>query len=398
MPTPGYAWYVGNLRTGQIIRKVDLVGYSWTRYVDGPETLEGSFPLRSVDEVGNRLWRDAASDIANGQAFLAVAYQSSAGTEYFLGGGPIRPHNVDGAGVLQLGASGLFTYYSRRKVIPAEVFDGVPVSESKVTYTGNQLGLIAKRLIENVDAWSGPTADYSPPVALPDDADLGGAGTFHERTYPGYELAWVADRIKNLTDDIDGPEIQFVPRRRDDDQRFIEWVMRIGVAADDFALVQSGNPWVFDYTVPQSSVASLTVNTDASNVTRLSWAAGQGEAEARPIDNFFGDWTEITAGEHVLHESEVQSNDTVDKIDAITAKAEADSYRNAVQVETWTLRLYRDGEPHVGLLSPGDWSVVRVKDHETIPDGNHLLRIASIAGDTSKFVTVTMQPNQSEVA
>lgn len=389
MPTPGYTWHVGNTRTGQIVRNIDLVDYSWTRYVDGPETLEGSFPLRSG------LWPDAESDIEGGHAFLGVAYRSRTGSEHWLGAGPIRPDSINTDGVLQIGAAGLWSHFnSHRKLIPPEVAEGVPVAEAKVTYEGNELGLIAKRLIENLDDWLG--YDASPPVIFPEDTELGGAGTVHVKEFAGYELQWVGTALKKLTEGLDGPEIQFVPRRRDDDPRFIEWLMRIGVYADQFHLVQSGNPWVFDYTVPESPVADLNVTGDASKVTHLSWAAGQGQAEGRPIVYATGDLGDIQSGERLLLESEVGAIDSEASTDALQSYADADVALNTTKTEQWVLKVDRDGTPHVGELSPGDWAVVRVKDHETIADGNHLLRIASIGGDTSGFVTLTMQPNQSE--
>lgn len=387
--TPGYRWHIGNTRTGKITRNVDLTDYSWTRYGDGPETLDAGFPL----DTGK--WPTAEEDIKGGHAFLGVRYIARDASSHWLGAGPIRPYSINDQGVLRFGAAGLLTYYKNRKIIPPSVATGVKVAEAKCNYTGAQLGLIAKRLIQNADAWLGPGANFSPPVVLPTDAELGGAGGQQFRAYPGHELNWIGPALEELAKAIDGPEIQLVPRARTDARKFIEWVMRIGVEANNFELSQNGQPWVFDCRVKKSPVASLSITGDSSKVAHISWAAGQGEAEARPIVNAVGDLTGVGEGEQLLLESEVMTTSGLTDPVALLAYAEADVLANSTSVKTWVAKVDRDGPIHVGLLSPGDRTVFQTKGHPQAPDGDHLLRIASISGDESRFVTLTMEPSQA---
>lgn len=386
----GYRYIVGDLRTGKISRAVDLIGGSWSIPLGDAGTLEGSFPLRSAE------WPSARSDAATAKSFLAVAYVAADGTETLLEAGPIWKSSFDDAsGVLQVGAAGLASYFDHRKVIPV-LAPGENPATATVTYTGQQRGLIAKRLVELAQSHTGGDL----PIVLPDDAVLGGAGSKYTQTYPGYELGWVGERLKQLselgeTDDASGgPEVQFVPRRRGDDPRFIEWVMRIGVEPT-MMLTQTGPAWVFDRTVPKSPVRQISVASDGTQMAFKQWAGGQGEAEGRPIV-----WSEddalIGLGFPLL-EGEVTATDTVETTATLTAHTAGALEFSQRPIESWTLTVSRDARPSVGQYVPGDWATVRVKDHVFIPDGDYSMRILSTAGDTSDAVTLTLTERLGDI-
>lgn len=381
MVTPHYEWWVGDLRTGKLVRQVDLSDGQWSTDVTGTGTLQGSFPLRSLE------WPDVRSDTASPKAFLAVAYIAPDGTETFLEAGPLTPGDFDDTtGVLALGGAGLSSYYNRRKVLPPMAPGANPATQT-VSYEAAQLGLIAKRLIELAHTHLGG----SMPVVLPDDADLGGAGSTHVRIYPGYELGWVGERLKQLSEVDGGPEYQFVPRRRTDDPRFLEWVMRIGTDDTAGLLTQTGDPWTFDRTVPESPIASIKVAKDTANRTYRSFAAGTGDAEGRLI-GWEEDLSEVIENGFALVESEISASDSTECLNTLESLASADLVKNARGYDTWTVHIDRDAKPHVGLLRPGDMCRVRVTGHYYIEDGEHDMRIVRMAGDASKLVELQMAP------
>ena len=386
----GYRWYVGDLRTGKITRQVDLTGGSWSIPLGGCGTLEGAFPLRSGE------WPSSRSDAAVAKAFLAVAYVNAKGDETFLEGGPIWKSSFnDESGVLQLGASGLASYWDHRKVIPVLGL-GDDAAVQSVTYTGEQRGLIAKRLVELAQTHTGGSV----PVVMPSDADLGGAGATYTQTYPGYELGWVGERLRQLSelgetdDEAGGPEVQFVPRRRSDDPRYIEWFMRIGVEPD-MMLTQLGPSWVFDRTVPESPVRELNVASDGTQIASRQWAAGQGEAEGRPIV-WVDDSTLIDQGFPLL-EGEVTSTDTVSTVETLKSHASGALAYSQRPVETWTLVVSRDARPSVARYAPGDWVTVHVADHIYIPDGDYEMRLLLMSGDTSDGVALSLSERLGEI-
>lgn len=386
MPAPLYRYVVGDLRTGKITRTLDLTSPRWSTDIEDAGTLEGAFPLRSGE------WKSARSDSAPAKAYLACAYVDERSVEHWLAGGPIwTARYTDSTGVLSIGAAALSSYFDHRRVMPVLAADANP-AEATVTYTAADLALIAKRLVELAQSHTAGQL----PIVLPSDAALGGAGNKHTRTYPGYELATVGERLTQLSEVISGPEVQFVPRRRTDDPRFLEWVMRVGTDATGGLLHQSGADWVFDRTVPRSAVAEIDISTDGSSMTFRSWAAGQGEGEGRPIV-VEEDARLPTLGWPLL-ESMVSSTDTVSDPATLRGHARADLALSATPVETWTVKVARDATPHVGRYRPGDWCVVRTRDHVYVPDGDHRMRITGISSDGAQFVSLSMAPKLGDVA
>lgn len=381
----GYRWYVGDLRTGKISRSVDLVGGSWSVPLGDAGTIGGSFPIRSGE------WPSARSDAAAAKAYLAVSYVNAAGDETFLEAGPIWKSDFqdDESGMFQIGAAGLGSYFDHRKVIPVLAAGDNP-AEATVTYNAAQLALIAKRLVELAQSHTGGNL----PIVLPSDADLGGAGTTHTRTYLGYELGWVGERLKQLSEVEDGPEIQFVPRRRTDNPSYIEWVMRIGTEPS-MMLTQTGPAWVFDRTVPKSPVRKISVSSDGTQMAFRQWVAGQGEAEGRPIV-WAEDDTLIGLGFPLL-EGEVTATDTVSTTETLNGHATGALAYSQRPIESWTLTVSRDARPNVGQYVPGDWVTVKIKDHVFLPAGQYSMRILSTAGDTSDAVTLTLSERLGDI-
>lgn len=381
-----YRWVVGDLRTGRIAREVDFTSPRWSADIEDGGTLAASYPLDALTDQGQSVWPTAAADTAPGKSFLAVAYVTDDGTEHWKAGGPIWTHDYqDATATLTLGASALSSYYDHRKVMPVLAAGQNPATAT-VTYATAQLGLIAKRLVELAHSHTNGAL----PVVLPSDASLGGDGTSHTRTYPGYELGWVGERLQQLSDVIGGPEIQFVPRRRSSDRRFMEWVMRVGTDATGGLLTQTGPAWLFDRTTRDSPLTAINVKVDGGDLTGRAWAAGQGEAEGRPI--VYVNDSKLTGSGWPLLEVEDTGNDTVSDVATLTAKAAARVAYGSAPIETWTVVAHRDGPPHVGRYSPGDWCQVRIAGHAYLPDGLHRMRIMSVAGDADHDVTLTMVP------
>lgn len=382
MITPGFRWYVGDLRTGKIWRTVDMVGGKWSTPFTGVGSLEGSFPVRAPD------WPSARSDTAVAKAFLAVSYVDRHDVETFIEGGPIWKSKFDDdTGMHQVAAAGMWSYFDHRKLVQVLAL-GQSAAATSVTYDAAQLGLIAKRLVELAQSHTAGNV----PVVLPSDASLGGAGTDHTRTYPGHELGWIGDRLKQLTEVRGGPEIQFVPRRAAD-PRFLEWSMRVGVEPS-MLLTQAGPPWTFDRTTRRSPVRKINVDADGTGIASRAWAAGQGEAQGRPIVSV--DDPLLTDLGFPLLEVEVGATDSVVTTSLLNDYAvEALAYSQR-PVEAWVLTVSRDDRPNVGQYRPGDWSTVIVKDHDFLHDGEYDMRMLNIASSGDDTVTLTMSERLGE--
>ena len=378
-----YNWYVGDLRTGKIARQVDLVDARWTTSFDYSVagTLEGKFPLRAVDpDTGLPVWPTARADTAAGKSFLAVAYQADDGTETFIEAGPIWTAKYDDAdGFLSFGAAGLSSYFDRRKPIP--VTPGHPedlgpegaAATFGFALTGSSVSNATAYLMSNaVDA--DPGGPYSTPgvplvhapytlTQYPGDLGLVPKPFPADGTYiytmHGYELPQLGEAFRQITQRDGGPEIQLVPRRRIDDPRFLEWEIRIGYPNTSMMLTQDGPPWSFDRTVSESDVRDIDIDSDGTGLATRMWAAGEGEAEGRPI--YLEDSLELTDLGWPIIEGETQATDSVSDFGILRDLARGELSRRSRPREQWNVVVSRDGRPNLGQYRPGDWATVRVR-------------------------------------
>lgn len=405
----GYRCSVGDLRTGKITRPVELTGVSWSVPLGEPGSIDGSYPLRAINPLNplaleavkgdvrpRPLWPTARSDTAAGKAFLLVEYENEAGERTAIEAGPIwKSKYVDSTGVLSIGASGLGSYFDHRKVMKVLAEGEDPADGDPPTYTAKQLGLIAKRLVELSQSHTGGHL----PIVLPPDSDFDGTGEDIEKVYPGYELAWVGDRLRQLTEDERGPEIQFVPRRREDDERYIEWVMQIGTAKTKNLLIQEGDPWAWtrDPDVPKSALREIDINSDATKMAFRQWGAGQGEAEGRPIRK--ADALDlVTRAGFALLEGEVTAIDSEADDEAVQGYVNAAVAYSQRPIESWTATVSRDSNPKAGRYRPGHWARIPVRGHDFLPDNNYDMRILSIAGaGDSDAVTVVLSERLGDI-
>lgn len=415
---PGLRWHVGQLTTGRIWRSFEDADGSWANSFQygNLSKLELAIPVGALNAGRDKpLWPTVRSDTAPPKAFSAVSYVARDGSETLIEAGPIWSRQFDQvAGTLSAGGSDLSTYFAHRKVFDWIAHDADPVTNGyatwKAIFEGPQLGLVAKRLVQLIQysAWQGQPEDDGPnawqslPIVLPDDADLGGTtpATYSEPFY-GYEMAWVHDKLKKLTERDSGPEIQFVPRFKDGDKRYIEWVMRIGVEADGFMLTQSGNDHVFDMSAQKSPVRNININENGAGWAWTVWGGGQGEAEARPVvasDSVAAGDLVLAAGYPFL-ETEVTGIDAEANIAKVREYVRARALECAAPREQWKLTVARDETPHLGQYRVGDMALVKIgKGHAYLPKGDYPMRILASEGSTgSTDVTLTLQERPSEV-
>jgi hypothetical protein len=389
MADPFYAWHVGSLRDGRITHQVPLVSTSWTQVMDDAGALSGTLLLADPD-VAQLNPRNIAEPA---RCFLAVSYTDAQGTETFLDGGPIWTHSYEtSTRQLTIGAAGVWSYYDHRKVLKV-LAAGVNPSTDKNVYSALSLGTIAKRLVQLAHTHTNGAL----PIVLPADE----AGV-EARTYNGYEMTSVAEALRTLTKAANGPEIQFLPRRRSDDPRFLEWVMRVGTAEQPL-LSQLGPDWEFDASPARSAVGNITVTSDGGTLADRWWVQGAGTDKS----TMFGraDSTLLQdAGYPLLEATDTQhaGEDAAKKQTNIDDYALADLVGSQRRIETWALAVQRDGVKDeadeltgatVASWRVGDWvSATPPADDPYLLGGEYRTRITQIAGDDSNLVQISLQP------
>lgn len=407
-----YSVLVGELRTGRRLVSLPYVDGSWSIAAGSAGDITVRIPLLAADyrrldaQITGGMWpgadvypseetfpravvtrwvpgpkprRDIKAATEPTRTFMAVLAD-----DRVVAAGPIWTQDWDqDNGTLELKALGLASLWDHRLVLNhlVNMQQAGAVAASSLSYSGLSLGTIAKRLVQEAQAHTGGTV----PVVFPDDE----AGT-NDRTYPGYELATVGQRLSELSEVEGGPEMEFQPRLTAD-RTGVEWVMRVGTTAEP-QLAQAGLDWMVDTSVPRGNLGGLSVNVDASAVANRAFAKGSGSDEATLISRPGTDPAQWAAGYPLLESA--SSYSSVIEQATIDAHAAGDVEANNRPWQTWRLKVPVDGR--VGTARPGDWWKVRVgEDHVFLDAGLYRSRMASMSGDlTSGFCDVNLVPTE----
>ena len=387
---------VGELRTGRRLLAVPVSACSWSLAAGSAGSIEATIPLRATDfrrmvqQSSGGLWpgggaypspetfpsgavtRWVPGDRTRGdikgateptRTFAAVLVG-----DRVIEAGPIWARSWDdAAGALTIRAAGLQSVFDHRLVLRNDIEWNAPfaIARASLSWSGLSLGTIQKRLVQTALAHTGGDL----PVVL--QADEAGP---HTRTYPGAEMATVAQRLDELSQVINGPEFAFEPRLTAD-RLGVEWVMRTGTLADPL-LHQAGLDWVASATASRGSIAGLTVTEDASSVATRAFAKGSGTDEASVISRPAARSDLLAAGFPLLESA--RSYSSVTEQATVDSHAAADLDANDRPWMTWSLSLAADAR--LGQYRPGDWWQVRVGDHVYLDAGSYRARLASIKG------------------
>jgi hypothetical protein len=371
----GYNVYTGDLLTGRIYARLPVVSSTWSAVMDDADTWQ--IVVQLGDSVIDAM--EPVSNTSPGKNFAAVAYQDASGNETFLAGGPAWTHDYDDdTGQLTVAGTGMWGYFDHRKVMPVLAPTDNPATVT-TSVTNGSLGTIAKRLVSQAQTHTGGNV----PIVLPADE----AGTF-TGTYPGYELDWVGDMLRAITQIQNGPEVTFRPQRATD-PRYLQWVMLVGTNENPY-LSQVGADWIFDATVPDGLVSTISVHTDGSALADEAWVKGNGTAEGTIVGHQLQ--TTLQAQGYPLLEAEITGHE--DAPDMATANGYAAgslqfSNRPAL---TLTPKVDRDGDPNVSQYNVGDYVRIYIPvGHRYFPAGvAYRTRITGKSGDDSNLVTIQL--------
>lgn len=360
----------GELRTGRLLTDLPATDATWTTVLNDAGDISATIGLRAGA-------RGAGFDLAHldpARCYLAAVTDSGD----VLEAGPIWKHDFDDStGKLTVGAGGLWSLFDHRKVLPV-LAAGQTAQHAVLSWSGTSLGTIAKRLVDTAMAHVGGSL----PVVLP--ADVAGVA---ERVYPGYELGWAGERLRQLAEVEDGPDLAFQPRLTTD-QLGIQWVMRHGTPASPL-LTQTGADWRWDRGVVAGPLVNLSVSKDATRMASRTWAVGSG-METELVLGTAQDLTLPAAGFPLLEAETSQTEVTLQA--TINGHAAALLGTSRRPWQTWKVTT-RDDVPQLGLYRPGDWATVHVPaEHEYLAEGAYRTRILSVSGGLDRKVQVALAP------
>lgn len=381
---------VANMLDGNRILPLSPARGTWSDVLNGVGKVECTVSLREPHIRALGL-REAA---AEGKVLLA-AFDGDTG----LQAGQVLEHDWDDDnGTLTLRANGVLDYFGRRALLPI-LAGRLPTDKTTDTRfmpqdldpnsdypwpTDTRMSVqgIFVSLVNQMRAETNASIPFVIPAAIPGTA---------EREYRGIDVATVGERVRQLTQVIDGVDVR-MPIRYRSNMTGVEWVLELGTP--EKPLLYSAQEQVFNVGVPDSSVSNLRVQSDASTMGSRAFSVG-GAAAEKALAAVSVDSTLLDRG-YPLMDIWDESRSTVK--DAATLQKYTDELVRAGRkpARTWSFRHDLTQRPYLSSFSVGDFARVRVTENDYLEDGEYRMRIIARSGDeTGDFVDLTFAPEVS---
>jgi hypothetical protein len=353
--------YLFATRTGEVLDEITLAAEpSW----DAAINAEGSLQIQAlVEDIADADLRSYGTD--GGRLALALCL-GEAPYGKIVQAGPIWSASFDDySKLLTLQAKGIWSLLNRRLLVaPGWQPPNVLTSDAYDTvFTDAPLPYIAKSLIDQCRQHVGGTLPIDTPLSTSEGGTMPETGT-HDRTYVSHEMATYGQRLYELTQVIDGPDILFNPYFAD--HKHVRWQMLIG----DPYLAQSTQDAVFEY---PGNLFYLSVNLDSSH--RATEVVVRGNGSERALLYSYANSLELTdAGWPLI--SLVDSSHT-----SVTEQATLNGWSAAILaqqtgvVETWDVTATIGGNPGLSDYLPGFRVRYSVNGHSWVPDGEYRFRL-----------------------
>lgn len=374
----GYRLLIGDLRTGKIhVPDLPNAGLKWGLRLNNSGPMSATlrpfsddlapYPIRALTTLNKQ--------------FMAVAYGDT-----ILEAGPIlkRPYDEE-TREMTISGLGLWNIFDRRKNLPgAYLVPGAKVTEAVKYVSPRHFGSVGRELIRT----SIQDNPYGGDLAIVLPATRAGST---KRTYQGYNLTWLGEDLRKLTQADDGGDMRLRPRFVPGDATRIEWVYEHGEVD---ILHQSGPDWSWDTSVEDSGVAGLGVDQDGSGVGSKSWVPGSGQEQSMKLASQIDTTLVDAGGPWVEVEESGGDEEDLAVLQGLADRTLADAAR---PWDTWSVTVRADTDPRLGSYLPGDWAVINTpRSHPILPAGIRArVRILAMDGDHSMGVKLTVAPIQT---
>lgn len=243
--------------TGEHLGRLSAVSCSWSESISEEGSMSGTV------EMGRGV-RDLLRPYGTIVALVDGSRVVHAG--YVTGANPDATN-----GTVAFEAGGGMTILSKRLVLDRALIGGwrdgyVVIDEDNppgswvMTLRGTYSD-IARGLVDEALAWG----------ELPIDLPAVQGGSAHERTYNSWDFATVSERLGDLADLDDGPEIRFDPSLGR------SWKLRFSLRVADEIVDRR---WSWNAAVPGSGVVLEQVDSDGSDLCSQAYLVGGGEEDS----------------------------------------------------------------------------------------------------------------------
>jgi hypothetical protein len=244
------------------------------------------------------------------------------------------------------------------------------------------LATVIKRLFENT--LGEPGGDL--PIDVPTEDYTGDT----ERSYPGYELATPGGRALDITQVIDGPEMELVPYFTTTARKFVRHRLLIGTPANTNRLGNLTYPHVWD---TGRGLCQVGFSRNGERRTTRTWEKGEGSdrnTNAEFAEDLDGVTTGHAAGTRPLLETVGTGHANAKEADTLQSYADSDIVNGSRSTLTLSVEVRTDAtdgqgkrsrSPRLIEVSPGDTGILNVTDHRRLPDGPYEIRILRMHGN-----------------
>lgn len=380
----------GDLRTGLIrVRNIAATNGSCAVTLGGAGTIGAGVRLPQADPFTGIVLPLPAL-LVPGKSFLAWEEDG-----VILNAGPIWSDDYSfDTKKLQMNAAGLRSYWDYRFVIPA-LDDGDPddlPSGKDTVISGVSLRTIAKRLVQQAQSWTAGSV----PVVFEDDFPGDAL-----RTYKGHELHVVNEKLKQLSEVQNGPDIMFNPRYTDDARTHIEWLMETG----DPQIKQAGAPHKWDASgLPNPSIKGAGITRDATGLTTDNYQTGSTPEDtpedpdpypllAKSYDSYLTD----PARMYPRLESSVDRSSVINR-PVLQSGADEATMVGRMVTQTWKFQAKKDVTPKITDYRVGHFGKITTKDDPFVGSGDQAVRIMEISTTLENaFATLTCAPSREAI-
>lgn len=383
-------------RTGRVVARVPYLGSP--RWSCG--LLDAGMWSVSVKLGADGMAKDLIEGLTDPWRFSVAVSQ---GSRIWQAGPMVTETYNDGDNFTSIGGGGIKKLLDDKRVLvnPARAtLYGVNTAAADVAFGPNatndigsiipaanrnlSLHTIFKRILEIIT--SAPGGDL--PLVLP--ADIAGTA---ERTYPGYDLAAVGQRLTELAQVENGPEYQFAPEFVDPNtKQAVQWRVRIG------------NPRLgnlgFAYTWDQEK-ALIGTGFSKDGQWRMTRDFERGNGMNRDLVLGFADTPLGANPSDILLEEVGSSHTSTLDTSVLNAWASAAVAAGGAQLPIMVHRVRvpgDDGEgrrtrsPSITEVMPGDNGLFAIKRHPRLIDGTYACRIIKIEpGSVEQTAMLTTQ-------
>lgn len=372
--------FVGDLKTGRNIIPIPARDGEWSIRRNRAGSLSCDVTLSS--KAHRRL--DLRQNAAVGRTYLAIGEGS-----HVFEGGPVWNHEYDDdSRRLQIEAEGMWSLLMRRFILPAAVETlglliasgddaGKPNPAVATVFSGDSWPVIVRGIIEQGFA----RAYGELPIVFGPD----GIGA-HDKTYDAASFKPQGEALTDLTELVDGPEIEFRPELSADGLG-VQWRSLVGDDAQP-EIASLGQPHRFDFSVPLRTVRKLRTRSSARELSSEAWATGGRQSAVALIARTAS--TMLLERGYPRMESLSAAHSTVDQQATLDAYSGEDLALGSAPAEWWTFETNIDAVPRIGSMFLGDYCDVVLRNNAYLPDGKHRRRIAGMSGSLrSRWVGVT---------